>query len=357
MTSMTHDSYIDRIYGSLVLGGIGDALGAPTELWTIDEIFARYGGLADRFEEPTPDTFAGMNDGKRGEVTDDASQMYYLARAIIKADGKLDQPAWITCLLDWADTSPKAGFMGPTTLAVVNALRAGAKLEEVGVVGASTRKLPNIGTTNGAAMRVAPAGLVNPGNVTAACDLALVTCLPSHDTDVAIASACAIAAGTAVAMVERDFGKVVEACRAGGDAGARLAATHARVPPSPRFSTRLDIALEIAARSTDDRRFLTDLEAAIGTSVLASESVPSAIAIFAYAKGDPLRTVALSASAGNDTDTVATMAGAMAGAMTGKAALPADLLAEFLSVNDREYQFDVLTTGLAKIAARNSIDA
>ncbi|MEZ2222652.1 ADP-ribosylglycohydrolase family protein [Rhizobium sp. RCC_161_2] len=351
---MTTNKYHDPILASLALAGIGDALGAPTELWGIDEIFARYGGLADRFEEPPPDTFAGANSGKRGEVTDDASQMYYLARALVKAGGRLDQTGWIACLLDWVDTSPKAGFMGPTTAAIVAALRAGESLDRVGVVGTSKRKLTSMGNTNGAAMRVAPAGLVHPGNIAAACEQALVTCLPSHDTDVAIASACAIAAGTAMALVERDIGAVVQACREGGVIGARLAAEHARVPPGPRFSTRLDMALEIAARATDDRQFLHDLDAAIGASMLACESVPAAIAIFAYAKGDPLRTVALAATAGNDTDTVATMAGAMAGAMAGTAKLPQMLYREFITVNDAEYQLQSLAAGLADIALENA---
>lgn len=344
----------DRIYGSLVLAGIGDALGAPTELWSIDEIVARYGGLALRFEEPTPDTFAGANAGRRGEVTDDASQLYYLARAIVKADGRLDQRAWVACLLDWADTSPKATFMGPTTLAIVTALRQGKSLDTVGVVGTSKRKLPTLGTTNGAAMRVAPAGLVHPGNIAAACDLALVTCLPSHDTDVAIASACSIAAGVAAAMIGADVAAVVRACVEGGRIGTELAATHARVPPGPRYATRLDLALEIAQNAGDDLRFLTNLESAIGSGVLAVESVPAAVAIFAYAKGDPLRTVALCATAGGDTDTLATMSGALAGAMAGATGLPPALTPEFLGVNDPVYGFDALADGLARIAERNA---
>ncbi|WP_271023611.1 ADP-ribosylglycohydrolase family protein [Rhizobium sp. RCAM05973] len=353
---MTTNKYYDPILASLALAGIGDALGAPTELWGIDEIFARYDGLADRFEESTPDTFAGANSGKRGEVTDDASQMYYLARALVKAGGRLDQAGWIACLLDWAETSPKAGFMGPTTAAIVAALQAGEGLDRVGVVGTSKRKLTTMGNTNGAAMRVAPAGLVHPGNIAAACEQALVTCLPSHDTDVAIASACAIAAGAAMALVERDIDAVVQACRKGGLIGARLAVEHARVPPGPRFSTRLDMALEIATRATDDRQFLYDLDAAIGASMLACESVPAAIAIFAYAKGDPLRTVALAASVGNDTDTVATMAGAMAGAMAGTAKLPQTLYREFVAVNDAEFHLQNLAAGLADIALENSSD-
>ncbi|TWB21759.1 ADP-ribosylglycohydrolase [Nitrospirillum amazonense] len=349
---MTTSSLHDRIAGSLLLAGMGDALGAPTEQWSMAEILAAHGGLVTGFVTPTVDTFAGANAGKRAEVTDDASQMYYLARALVRGGGSLDAAGWVACLLDWADTSPKAGFMGPSTVGIVAALRAGTDPALVGVIGQSRRKMTTIGTTNGAAMRVAPAGLVHPGDLDAACAQALVTCLPSHDTDVAIAAACAIAAGTARALVTDDIAAVITACIEGGRQGATLAARHARVGPGPRFQARLDLALEIAARATDDLAFLDALDARVGASVLAAESVPAAIAILAYAKGDPLRTIALSATIGNDTDSIATMAGALAGALCGVSALPAGLTAEFRAVNAADYGLDALAVDLAAIAQR-----
>ncbi|MDE1145067.1 MAG: ADP-ribosylglycohydrolase family protein [Azospirillaceae bacterium] len=349
---MSADILHDKIAGSLLLAGMGDALGAPTEQWSMAEILAAHGGPLTRFVEPTPDTFAGANAGKTGEVTDDASQMYYLARALVRGGGDLDQAGWIACLLDWADTSPKAGFMGPSTVGVVAALRAGTDPALVGVIGRSRRKMTTIGTTNGAAMRVAPAGLVHPGDIEGACAQTLVTCLPSHDTDVAIAAACAIAAGAAQALVTDDIAAVVAACVEGGRRGAALAATHARVGPGPRFQARLEQALDIAATAGDDLAFLRALDERIGASVLAAESVPAAIAILAYAQGDPLRTIALSATVGNDTDSIATMAGALAGALKGATALPADLTVEFRAVNGREYDLDGLANGLAAIARR-----
>jgi ADP-ribosylglycohydrolase len=242
--------------------------------------------------------------------------------------------------------------MGPSTVGVVAALRAGTDPALVGVIGRSRRKMTTIGITNGAAMRVAPAGLVHPGDIGAACAQALVTCLPSHDTDVAIAAACAIAAGTAQALVTNDIAPVIAACVEGGRRGAELAGTHARVGPGPRFQARLDLALDIAASATDDLAFLRALDAQVGASVLAAESVPTAIAILAYAQGDPLRTIALAASVGNDTDSIATMAGAVAGALRGASALPADLTADFLAVNGAEYDLDGLAAGLTAIARR-----
>jgi ADP-ribosylglycohydrolase len=338
---MMNPTLQDRILASLCLAGMGDALGAPTEQWTIDEIEQAHGGLVMQFGEPPPDTFAGANNGRRAEVTDDASQMYYLARALIAAQGRLDHDAWVRCLLDWADTSPKAGFMGPSTANIVAALRRGDDLARVGAIGSSLRKMTTVGNTNGAAMRVAPCGLIHPGRIEAACEQAFVTCLPSHDTDVAISAACAIAAGVAQALVKPELVDVLSACLEGAAIGERIARQRVRSVAGPRLSTRLTMALDIALKATDDRRFLRDMEEIVGNSV----------GVLAYAKGDPLRTIALASSIGNDTDSIATMAGALAGAMGGMASLPQDLLAEFHRVNDAEYDLQAMAAGLAALAA------
>jgi ADP-ribosylglycohydrolase len=341
----------DRIHASLALAGMGDALGAPTEQWSIDEIAAKYGGLVTTFDEPPADTFAGANLGHRAEVTDDASQMYYLTRAIIAAGGTLTHDQWVACLLDWVEHSPKAGFMGPSTAGIVKAIQDGMDTAMVGVIGQSRRKMTTVGTTNGAAMRVAPAGLRFPGQPDAACRLALVTCLPSHDTDVAISAACSVAAATSQALVATSVDEVLAAAVSGGRLGEQLAREQARLVAGPSYLARLDMALRIARESSDDQSFLRRMEREVGNSVLAAESVPAALGVVAYAKGDPLRTIALSASIGNDTDSIATMAGAIVGALRGTAALPQDLLAEFKRTNAAEFDLDAMAAGLTALAA------
>lgn len=350
---MNKSTIRDRILASLTLAGMGDALGAPTEQWTIDEIAARHGGLVTRFEAPTEDTFAGANAGKRGEVTDDASQMYYLARAIVAQSGQLDHDSWVACLLDWVNTSPKAGFMGPSTAGIVKALQEGTDTGSVGVIGQSRRKMTTVGITNGAAMRVAPAGLIHPGQIEAACEQAFVTCLPSHDTDVAISAACSVAAAVSRALISNSLDNVIAAALAGASIGERLARERARTVAGPSYGARLDMALAIARDARDDCAFMRQMERTVGNSVLAAESVPAAIGVVAYAKGDPLRTIALSASIGNDTDSIATMAGAIVGAWVGTDALPQALAAEFRAANAAEFDLDALASGLSDIAWRN----
>ncbi len=350
------NTYLDKISGSLYLAGMGDALGAQTEQWTIDEIARVHGGLVQQFGIPPEDTFAGANAGKFAEVTDDASQMYYLARTLVENGGCLDYKTWVACLLDWAATSPKASFMGPSTLGIVNALRAGQDVARVGTIGRSSRKMTTVGNTNGAAMRVAPCGLVHPGNIDAACELVYVTCIPSHDTDVAISAACCIAAGCAEAITGASLPEVIEACLRGAEAGERMGRERARTVAGPQMLARTEMALEIAARARDDMGFMVEMERKVGTSVLAAESVAAAVGVLAYAKADPLRTISLASSIGNDTDTIATMAGAIAGAMHGSTGLPKKLLAEFLQVNREEYRLQELSRGLSMIAARNAAE-
>jgi ADP-ribosylglycohydrolase len=213
--------------------------------------------------------------------------------------------------------------------------------------------MTTVGTTNGAAMRVAPAALIHPGRIEAACEQAFVTCLPSHDTEVAISAACSVTAAVAQALVTRSFHEVIGAALAGAAIGERLARERARVVAGPSYLARLEMALAIARDAPDDQTFMRRIERTVGNSVLAAESVPAALGVVAYAKGDPLRTIAIGASIGNDTDSIATMAGAIVGAWAGTEALPLALLAEFLAANAADFDLDALAAGLAGIAWRN----
>lgn len=325
----------EKIYSGLLVAGIGDALGAPTEQYTMDEIRALYGdALLCKFIAPPADTFAGANDGKIAEITDDASQMYYLTHKLIQKGMAFSNQDWINCLLDWRDTSPKAGFMGPSTEALINALKEGRDPTRFGLIGASERKMTNIGATNGAAMRCAPIGMCFPGDLDKTCALTLKTCLPSHDASVAIEAACAIASGTSVAMLpDASVDQVLDACLSGAIKGRDLAKKHARLEAGPRFISRTKMALQIAKEANTDREFLERLEAEVGNSVLAAESVPCAIGIFAYSDGDPWRIVKLATNLGNDSDSIAAMAGAMAGVLNGHSSVPNDIVAQFHTAN------------------------
>ncbi|HBT4804016.1 TPA: ADP-ribosylglycohydrolase [Klebsiella quasipneumoniae subsp. similipneumoniae] len=348
---MTSNKYYPKVLGALACGGMGDALGAATELYTIDEIKQRFNGFIDDFHTPAEDTFAGSLNGVRGLITDDASQMYVLAEGIINA-GKdsFSNKDWIDCLLRWAEMEPYANYKGPTTELVVKALKEGRPTTSIGVIGTSTRQAPNVGTTNGAAMRVAPAGLVYPGQPDKACELAYQTCLPSHDTNIAISSACAIASAVSEAMTfDATVHSIVEAAVYGAQYGEKIAHERARVVAGPKIESRLKLAIEIATHHNSLEAFLRELEGCIGNSVNAHESVPSAIAIFAFCKGEPWETIKACANAGNDTDSIATMAGAIAGAYKGFDALPKEKYQLFNQVNKGDFDVEIIAKKLADL--------
>jgi ADP-ribosylglycohydrolase len=72
--------------------------------------------------------------------------------------------------------------------------------------------------------------------------------------------------------------------------------------------------------------------------------------VFVAAGGDPLDTVSAGASIGNDSDTIAAMAGSLSGALRGIDAVPADLFATVKAVNEED--IELIGAGLTSIAWR-----
>ena len=359
MSTLIKEILYSKILGSLSAAGMGDALGAPTELYSIDEIKEKYHGFLDKFVTPPKDTFAGSLDGVAGLITDDASQMYVLSEGLMTAGyGKFTNEAWVQCLLRWAEMQPYANYKGPTTELIVKALHEGQPTNRIGLIGQSDKQAPNIGTTNGAGMRIAPAGLVYPGNIEKACELAFITCIPSHDTNIAIASACAIASGVSHAMLpEATVESVLAACLAGARQGEVLAKKHARMVAGPSIEKRIRLAIDIAKRSTDLESCLRDLEGYVGNSVAAHESIPTAIGLFAFTQGDAWKGIVAATNVGNDTDSIATMVGSMAGALNGFESLPKDQYQVFHNVNSKDFDLPKIATGLTELAWQSLQDA
>jgi ADP-ribosylglycohydrolase len=86
----------------------------------------------------------------------------------------------------------------------------------------------------------------------------------------------------------------------------------------------------------------------VGTGLHAAEAVPAALGFFVAAGGDPWWTVVAAANAGDDSDTVACMAGSIAGAFSGFAAVPQDHYREVLDANGLD--LESLAARLAKVA-------
>ncbi|MBC7083365.1 MAG: ADP-ribosylglycohydrolase family protein [Firmicutes bacterium] len=322
----------DKILGSLVAAAIGDAMGAPTEQMTLDEIKDRFGGrLVDRFYAPSEDR--PFSHGRlAGQITDDTGQMLELARAFIEAGTDPITPQQVAdALLRWAaDPEVFSRFAGPTTRQAIERLRAGEDPLSVGRSGT----LSTIGTSNGCAMKVAPAGLIHPGDPDSAVRDACTVCMPTHATQIAMSGASAIASGISAALAPgADVFSVVRACLYGAREGEKRGRAVGRVAPGPSVEARIRLAVRLALESSDIEDACRSIHAYVGSGLHTAEAVPAAVGLFVAAGGDPAMAVAAGASIGDDTDTVATMAGALAGALGGISRVPADLYRQVEEVN------------------------
>jgi ADP-ribosylglycohydrolase len=315
-----------------VLGGLygavcGDALGAATEMLSRKQIVDTFG----RVESMLPPDLSPFAAGRAaGQITDDASQLIVLARTVARSHS-LTAAEVAAALLEWADDEEMLRrFAGPTTRAAIAQLREGVDPIAVGREAAGFMR----GTSDGAAMKVAPVGWANPGDLDGALRDAITVCLPTHATAVAIAGAAAIACGVAWAM-EPDASvlSVVRACLWGASEGERLGLEYGRDVAGPSVADRIRLGVSLAASSSDQWEAVDRIARTVGAGLHTAEAVPAAVASFAAGGGRPKETIVVAANLGDDTDTVACMAGALAGTLSGIAAFPADWLELVTAVN------------------------
>jgi ADP-ribosylglycohydrolase len=142
----------DRARASLYGLAIGDALGMPTQELPRSravEVMAHDGFVDAPLDQPiSPGLPAGT-------VTDDTEQMLVLAGLLVDGDGAVDPGLLAQRLLAWeAEVAARGSLdlLGPSTRRALAAIADGADPATSGVHG----------TTNGAAMRVAPVGVATP---------------------------------------------------------------------------------------------------------------------------------------------------------------------------------------------------
>ncbi|MBD8079900.1 ADP-ribosylglycohydrolase family protein [Cellulosimicrobium arenosum] len=304
---MTTDLQQDRAVGALTGLAIGDALGMPTQSMSRDQISARYGRItgfvAAAADQPIAPGMAAAS------ITDDTEQALLLARLLVEGAGRLDLQTFAQALVDWERSMIERGsrdLLGPSTKSALVALEHGTDPALTG----------RYGTTNGAAMRVAPIGIASrPGaGLHGAVERSAQV---THNTGLAISGAAAVATAISAALdgagTDEALDAAVEsahACESRGHwvAGASVAS---------RFT-----ALRPIARALDDPGLTAFLYEVVGTSVQSQESVVSALLLVDRYRDDPFAGLCTAASLGGDTDTVAAMAGAVLGALHGVHAFP-----------------------------------
>ncbi|BDZ51933.1 ADP-ribosylglycohydrolase [Frondihabitans sucicola] len=323
----------DRALGSLTGLAIGDALGMPTQSMSLREIRADYGRITDFVDaSPNQRIAHGM---RAATVTDDTEQAILVARLLIDGGGHIDPREFADRLVEWERAMEARGsldLLGPSTKAAVGRILRGVPVSEAG----------SGGTTNGAAMRIAPVGIATPpGDTSSLVDAVVAASSVTHNTGLGIAGAAAVAAAVSAgidgASREEAVDAAVEAARegagrgvwvAGGDIAARIEWARSWLPRVPA-EARLEALFDV-----------------VGTSVASQESVVAAVAL-ASLDQDPWTTLGQAASVGGDTDTIGAMAGAILGAVFGTAVWPGAAVTRIDRVNG--FDLAALADGLLEL--------
>lgn len=336
---MKQYSLKDHVLGCLYAAGIGDAMGAPSEAFSRQEIKEKFNGGIRTFHGPGENMYVQGNIA--GEVTDDTTQMYEMAKAILQAKGQLSVEDAARALVGWSKHYPKyyPRNAGTTTRYVIEELKNGLDPTEVGKTGGIYGR----GTSNGAAMRIAGAGLRHPKDMDGAMETAITMTKPSHGTQHAYAGACAIACGIAKAMSEdADVFSVLKACLYGAKKGEERGCQEARIAAGEAILPKIMRAVHVALTTDTMEDTLTQLDAYVGNDGSIQSSVASAIGIFLAVEGDIEQTVLYGANLGGDTDTIGCIAGMLSGAYSGFNSIRKDWIDIFKKANP-ELDFDGLT--------------
>ena len=328
---------LNKILGCLYGQALGDAFAMPAQVHPDDT--ERAFGWLDSWQPAPKDhiVHAGL---PAGRITDDSEQAFSIAQAVID-EGAVTLAAAVKGLLAWYDRvdGDNSPYVGPSTRRGLKALKRGEDPRTTGLWG----------DTNGAPMRIAPIGLLHPGDIEGAVADAAIICMPTHFTQPAVAGAAAVAAAVAQAMVdETTLDRLFEA----GRRGAKLGAVHGRRWFGCSVQFKIEQALDIARSGEGTRQKLRRLFDEVGATLNVPETVGTAFGILALADGDPKATAILAANLSGDADTIGAIAGAMAGAFAGFDAIPAGDIA----VLERDEVFQAydargLAAGLQRLIA------
>ncbi len=313
-------------------------MGAVTEAKSTGQIKEIFGGRVESFQKPPRDVQARGR--KPGQVTDAFSIPYMLTNAIVQADGKITREIAMESLLEWGDTEYFEPFAGMTTRKAIIEMNRQKKMNTWDYIGHLGNKLFKghyyALSSNGAAVKAYPAALFSNGNVDKAIENAVEIAISSHDDPWSVSGACAIVAAICEAMkADATVYSIVQAAKYGCAKGEALARkrTDIHVYPGPSVAKRLDMAIDIALHTSDDKNPIEELRDRIGSGPAIAETVPTAIGIFIAERGDTMKCIYDGVNIGDETSAIASIVGALCGTFRGSKSFPEDYL-DFLNMQN-----------------------
>lgn len=166
---------------------------------------------------------------------------------------------------------------------------------------------------DGAAMRIAPIGIVCAGNPQRAAEMAQIDAQISHARD-GIWGAQAVAASVSVALCENvSVEEVIQA-------GLKY------IPADSWLGRTMEKAMRLCHEQGSIEMAWEALHTALWTPVhsACAEALPQAYAIFRLTQGDFRRGMFWAGNFGRDADTISAIVGALSGAIHGEAIIPPD---------------------------------
>ena len=285
-----HDSPLagDRCRGALLGLAVGEALGAPAEFLTADQIAERFGVITEMIG-------GGCHDVEPGEATDATEMMLCLAESLADV-GSFDAENVMERYRAWFESSPRDVSL--TVRTVMLSYRSGAPYDV-----ASRRAYEILGgpvAGNGSLMRTVPIALRYRDDAETRRSVSQAESMLTHFDRLA-GSACAA------------FNDLIASAVAGDLARQVAGLADAYDDEDRRVSGTLREAIEAEPEEIMSSAFVLDTLRTALWAVLRSETFEEA--------------VCLTVNLGNDADTVGAVTGALAGAVYGEAGIPPRWLA------------------------------
>jgi ADP-ribosylglycohydrolase len=322
------ENLLDSVYGCLVGGAIGDALGAPIECWWWTDIRAKYGRLT---EFVSSEDLRNTYGGKPGQVTDDTTLRQLMCLAIVRKGGRITPDDFAEL---WKQKlNPDRMWLNERI--VLDKLRIGMNPWDTG------RGTPPTGC---ASMCMAPIGIINAANPPQAYQDAFNIALINQDNENRDGAAT-LAAAVAAAFIP----------------GITVSGLIDVMLRHSSFVIRrsLELTLDLAYRSENVDAFCEKFYARMLDwtwplpkegpntwtkerffSASSIEIVPAVAGLLHLCKGNSNQSIIEGANFGRDCDTIGAILGNITGALQGASSIRPDWIAQVEEAN-AEY-FDEL---------------